>query len=344
MSHTHTHTQVEEHHAVRNSVGIFDVSHMVVSDIAGEETEKFLSYILANDITKLNGYNRAMYSCMLNEQGGVIDDLIVYRLSQNKARVVTNAATKQKDLAWLNQQAKKFAVSVAEHPELAILALQGPKAIEIFCQLINQAEELKKLERFAVMHGDLVNELADGDQSIFIARTGYTGEDGLEIILPEVLAPKLWQRVVDLGAQPIGLGARDTLRLEAGMLLYGSDMDETTTPLESGIGWTVVWQDASGQKREFIGKTALEQQKNQGLTMRLVGIKLLERGMLRPQQKVIFSNGESGITTSGSFSPTLGKAIALARVPSSSADITNKCQVEIRNKLYAAEIVKLPFI
>ncbi|HEY5602752.1 MAG TPA: glycine cleavage system aminomethyltransferase GcvT [Gammaproteobacteria bacterium] len=325
----HYGSQIEEHHTVRNSAGVFDVSHMTVIDFKGAATREFLQYLLANDVGKLNTPGKALYSCMLNERGGVIDDLITYYMQDNWYRMVVNAATREKDLAWINRQAAPFAIEITERAELAMLAVQGPEARDkvhaVMGGTINAARELAPF--FAAQCAD-----------IFIARTGYTGEDGYEIILPAGKASGLWDQLLAAGVKPIGLGARDTLRLEAGMNLYGQDMDETTTPLESGLAWTVAWQPA---ERRFIGRPALEQQREAGVQRKLVGLVLLDRGVLRSHQKVFVSNAGEGETTSGSFAPTLNCSIAFARVP---AQTGNECEVEIRNKKLRAKIVKPPFV
>ena len=328
----HYGSQLEEHHQVRNDAGLFDVSHMTVLDLRGEQCRPFLQKLLANDVGKLSQPGKALYSCMLNEKGGVIDDLIVYFMNETWFRMVVNAATRDKDLAWIKQHAAAFSIDVKERDDLAMLAIQGPQAREKAHTALQQlggidtapAQALKVF--FAV-------ELDD----YFIARTGYTGEDGYEIMLSNDRAAALWQALLAVGVKPIGLGARDTLRLEAGMNLYGQDMDEQTTPLVSGLGWTVAWEPAS---RDFIGRVEIEQQKQQGIPQKLVGLVLQERGVLRPHQPVVTSAG-SGETTSGSYSPTLETSIALARVP---AETGATCQVQIRNKLLNAKVVKPPFV
>lgn len=320
-------SQIEEHHQVRQAAGMFDVSHMTVVDINGAQARHFLSYLLANDVARLSTPGRALYSCMLNEQGGILDDLITYFLDENFFRVVVNAATHDKDMAWITSQARAFDVVVNERPELAMIAVQGPKAREIVLAGLPQvdatsAAELKPFS--AGQYGDL-----------FIARTGYTGEDGFEISLPAEAATTLWDQLLSAGVTPCGLGARDTLRLEAGMNLYGQDMDETVSPLESALGWTVALQD----DRVFIGKDALLEQKARGVENKLVGLVLQGRGVLRPGQKIVTDAGE-GVTTSGSYSPTLQKAIAFTRIPKGARQ---NCQVDIRGKLLDCSIVQPPF-
>jgi len=321
-------SQIDEHHQVRSSAGMFDVSHMTVVDIRGPQTRAFLSRLLANDVAKLHVQGKALYSCMLNEDGGVIDDLIAYYMDDQWFRLVVNSTTRDKGLAWLERQGAEFSVAVTEHHELAIIAVQGPQAREKVHALMPGAvvSELDEMKPFnALFHGQT-----------YIARTGYTGEDGYEIMLPAEEAEGLWNRLLEQGVTPCGLGARDTLRLEAGMHLYGQDMDESYTPLVSALAWTVGMKD----EREFIGRAALEQQKVQGLPGKMLGLVLDGRGVLRPGQKVITPAGE-GITTSGTFSPTMQRAIAYARVPWEAGET---CEVEIRGKLLPARLVRPPFV
>ncbi len=320
-------SQIEEHHAVRQAAGMFDVSHMTVVDVRGSQARIFLSYLLANDVAKLKTPGRALYSCMLNEQGGILDDLITYFLDESFFRVVVNAATHDKDMAWISSQARAFDVEISERPELAMIAVQGPTARQAVLALLpdTEAGTAARMKPF--------NAGQFGDK--FIARTGYTGEDGFEISLPAGSATIFWDRLLATGVAPCGLGARDTLRLEAGMNLYGQDMDESVTPLESGLGWTVALQD----ERAFVGKDALLEQRASGVEHKLTGLVLQGRGVLRPGQAITTDDGE-GVTTSGSFSPTLQKAIAFARIPKSAGGI---CQVDIRGKLLDCKIVRPPF-
>lgn len=326
-------SQIEEHHAVRRDAGMFDVSHMTVVDLRGARTREFLRRLLANNIDKLKTSGKALYSCMLNEQGGVIDDLIVYFLSEDFFRVVVNAATRDKDLAWIERQAASFGVEVRERPELAMIAVQGPNARAKVLDLLpaESRARAEKLGKFAAIEGEGPDAM-----TLFIARTGYTGEDGFEIVVPEAQAVGLWNRLKEAGVAPAGLGARDTLRLEAGMNLYGQDMDETVTPWEANLGWTVSLDEG----RDFIGRSVLEQQKAAGDHGVMVGIVMDEKGVLRHGQRVVTAKGDGEIL-SGSFSPTLGKSIAFARVP---AGTTGDLQVDIRGKLVPVRIVKYPFV
>jgi aminomethyltransferase len=320
-------SQIEEHNKVRQAAGMFDVSHMTVVDIKGSQARIFLSYLLANDVAKLKTPGRAFYSCMLNEQGGVVDDLITYYLDETFFRVVVNAATHDKDMEWINSQARAFDIVVEERPELAMIAVQGPAARKTVLSLLSEDD--------AAAAGEIGPFGAGQFGEMFIARTGYTGEDGFEISLPGESATVLWDKLAAIGVAPCGLGARDTLRLEAGMNLYGQDMDESVTPLESGLAWTVALKD----ERAFVGKDALLKQKEKGVEHKLVGLVLKDRGVLRPGQRIVTDAGE-GITTSGSFSPTLQRAIAFARVPKNA---TESCQVDIRGKLLECSIVRPPF-
>ncbi len=325
----HYGSQVEEHHQVRRDCGVFDVSHMTVVDVTGSQARDYLQHLLANDVARLGFTGKALYSAMLNGQGGVIDDLIVY-LTPEGYRVVVNAATRDKDLAWMQAQTAGFEVSVTERPELAMLAIQGPNARARVAELVNPARSalIDSLKPF--------QGLAEGDW--FIARTGYTGEDGLEIMLPAADAPGFFSELVGAGVAPIGLGARDTLRLEAGMNLYGQDMSETISPLAANMGWTIAW---TPEDRQFVGRTVLEQQRQAAGLPRLVGLVLEERGVLRAHQPVRVAGVGDGEITSGSFSPTMGKSIALARVPAATAD---RAEVEIRGRWYPVRVVQPNFV
>ncbi len=321
-------SQIEEHHAVRRDAGMFDVSHMTVVDLHGAQTRAFLRHLLANSVDKLKVSGKALYTCMLNAQGGVIDDLIVYFLDETYFRLVVNAATRDKDLAWIRQQAAPFGVRVEHHPELAMIAVQGPNARAKAASLWPHAlaERALALKPFS----------ATREGALFIARTGYTGEDGFEITLPGSEAAALWQRLLDAGVRPCGLGARDTLRLEAGMNLYGQDMDDATTPYEAGLAWTISLDEG----RDFIGRAALERQQREGVPRQLVGLVLDEKGVLRHGQPVRTARG-AGEILSGTFAPTLGKAVAFARVP---AGDPGEISVEIRGKAVPVRVVKFPFV
>ena len=326
-------SQIEEHHAVRQDAGMFDVSHMTVVDLHGARTREFLRYLLANNVDKLKAQGKALYSCMLNEQGGVIDDLIVYFFDEAHFRLVVNAATRAKDLGWIEKQAQAFGVEVKERPDFAMVAVQGPNARERVIGLLHEVDRprIEKLGRFAAA-------AAQGPHGmpLFIARTGYTGEDGFEIIVPNEHAVALWQALADAGVRPAGLGARDTLRLEAGMNLYGQDMDETVSPWEANLGWTISLDEG----RDFIGRKALEAQKAAGVPRVMVGLVLDEKGVLRHGQKVLTANGEGEIL-SGSFAPTLEKAVAFARIP---AGEPGQVRVDIRGREVPVRVVKYPFV
>ncbi len=326
----HYGSQMNEHHAVRQKAGMFDVSHMTVVDIKGPAVQTFLRYLLANDIAKLKGPGRAQYGCMLNEQGGIIDDLITYYLSETHYRMVVNAATREKDLAWITSKAQTFDVTVAERQDCAIIAIQGPEACALTGPLLpeNLQEAASALKMFQVVLQD----------DWMVARTGYTGESGYEVVLPQEAVVAFWKSLLAVDVQPCGLGARDTLRLEAGLNLYGADMDEAISPWEANLAWTVALEPVT---RDFIGREALLEQQSVGVTQQLTGILLQDRGVLRQGQKIMINGEPKGALTSGTFSPTLQKAVGFARVP---LGVTEDCQVEIRGKLLAARLVKLPFV
>lgn len=321
---------LDEHHAVRQSAGMFDVAHMSAVDLSGPRTREFLRKLVANDVAKLTVAGRALYTCMLRPDGGVIDDLIIYFLNEGWFRLVVNAGTTEKDLVWITEQAATFDVAVKHRSDLGILAVQGPAARHTVAKYLpaGLAEKSLALIAFqAAYEGDL-----------FVGRTGYTGEDGFELILPHVDLVTLWKQLVADGVKPCGLGARDTLRLEAGMNLYGQDMDESKHPLESGLGWTLDFSDAA---RDFIGRAALEPLRGGKSPQKFVGLVLEGRGVLRAHMPVRFTNGAKGETTSGGFAPTMKQSIAFARVDSA-AD--GAVEVEIRGQWVAARIVKPPFV
>jgi len=326
----HYGSQLKEHNVVREDAGMFDVSHMTVVDVTGADATAYLQYLLANDVAKLTSDGKALYSGMLNEEGGVIDDLIVYRADfLSGYRVVVNCATREKDLAWMDQHAAKFDVTLTEQPDFAMIAVQGPNAIEKAKVAAPDHKEL--IESLSVFQG-----LPSADW--FIGRTGYTGEDGLEIMVPAAQAEAFWNKLLEAGVAPSGLGARDTLRLEAGMNLYGNDMDENISPWQAGMGWTLALKD----DREFIGKAALLKEKEAGIEYKLVGLVLETRGVMRSHQKVIFTaSDKQGEITSGTFSPTLQQSIAMARVP---ADAGTECAVDMRGKAVPVRMVKMPFV
>jgi aminomethyltransferase len=326
----HYGSQLEEHHAVRRDAGMFDVSHMAVVDLTGGRCRELLRMLLANDVGRLNVYGKALYTCMLKPDGGVIDDLIVYLVSDTWYRLVVNAGTRDKDLFWIRSRAEEYGVSVLERTDLAMIAVQGPNARGKGAALLAPAQQA------AVLELKPFSGAAFG--SWFVARTGYTGEDGFEIMLPATDAADAWRRLLAHGVQAAGLGARDTLRLEAGMNLYGNDMDEQHHPLESGLAWTVAFEP---EDRDFIGRAALQKARQAGCD-RLVGLLLEERGVLRSHQKVLAAGAPGeGMVTSGTFSPTLNRSIALARVPNATGA---SVQVEIRGKMHAARVVKPPFV
>ncbi|MDP1603504.1 MAG: glycine cleavage system aminomethyltransferase GcvT [Legionella sp.] len=326
----HYGSQIEEHHAVRNHAGMFDVSHMTIVDILGAGGRQFLRKLLTNDVDQLKHSGRALYSCMCNEHGGIIDDLIVYQRAPDNYRVILNSATRNRVMSWIQSKSKGFSIGLQERKELAMLAVQGPEAFARILSVLNpaQIDAVSTLTQF---------ESVDVD-NWFFARTGYTGEDGLEIIVPANEIATLWRALLDAGVKPCGLAARDTLRLEAGMLLFGQDMDESTTPLESGLSWTV---KLSPEDRDFIGMGALIYQKQQGIQRKMVGLILEDKGIMRTGQRVVVPGAPDGIITSGTYSPTLAKSIALARVPMKTGE---QVMVDIRGKLLPALVGKPRFI
>jgi aminomethyltransferase len=321
-------SQIEEHHAVRRDAGRFDVSHMCTVDLRGAGVRALLLRLLSNDVGRLSAPGKALYSCMLRPDGGVIDDLIACCLDEKWFRLVVNAGTADKDVAWIREHAKQIGVAVVPRRDLAMVAVQGPNARAKAMPLLPDAARAAA-GNLGVFFGAACDEW-------FVSRTGYTGEDGFEVAMPSESAADFWNALGAAGVAACGLGARDTLRLEAGLNLYGNDMDETVSPLESGLAWTVVLDG----NRDFIGKPALLAQREAGVGRRLTGLLLEDRGVLRPHQKVIAGAGE-GEVTSGSFSPTLERSIALARLPSAAA---GKVEVDIRGKRIPARIVKPPFV
>ena len=338
----HYGSQIEEHHRVRRDAGMFDVSHMCVIDVHGKSARAFLARLLANDVGKLRQAGKALYSCLLDESGGVIDDLIVYLMHDNFFRIVVNAGTRDGDLAWMRARASEWdlALDILERSDLAMIAVQGPEARAKVAALLPEAERSSVLAQEAFFGRECAS--TNGSRW-FVARTGYTGEDGFEVMLPDREAADFWQALLAAGVAPCGLGSRDTLRLEAGMNLYGNDMDRTRNPLESGLAWTVAFEPA---ERDFVGRRALENIRKQGgPPLKLVGLVLEDRGVLRSHQKVVVPGVDAvqvgGEVTSGTFSPTLERSIGFARVPRAASTTV---QVDIRGKLLQARVVKLPFV
>ena len=320
---------IAEHTAVRTAAGLFDLSHMGEISVRGDDAAAFLEHALVGRLSAV-GLWGARYTMMCTPEGGVVDDLIVYRLDDGNYRLVVNAATREKDLEWIRRHAQDFGVHVNERAELAMIAVQGPQARELAATLIDAhwREQALALAPFSACYAG----------EWFVARTGYTGEDGWEILLPAADAAEAWAALLEAGVAPCGLGARDTLRLEAAMNLYGNDMDESVSPLESGLEWTVAWEPAD---RDFIGRAALEQQKASGGLRRFVGLLLEDKGILRGHQRVVVDGAGDGEITSGGYSPTLDRSIALARVP---AGVQDRAKVDIRGRLAEARIVPTPFV
>ena len=343
----HYGSQIEEHEAVRTDAGMFDVSHMVIVDVKGADSKQWLQKLLANDVAKLKQVGKALYSPMLNEQGGIIDDLIVYLANEDESayRIVSNAATRDKDMAQFHKVAEGFDVTLNERDELAMIAVQGPNAVEKLIQAKpNWADTLATITPFVGA------DLSDIEgQDWFVARTGYTGEDGVEVIMHADDAPAFFAQLKAVGITPAGLGARDTLRMEAGMNLYGHDMDETISPYDCNMGWTLALKD----ERDFVGRAALvskrKQAKDDNTAMKQVGLLLTSRGVLREGMQVSINQGsdnaQTGIITSGTFSPSLKNSIAIARVPASLSD-DDSVQIDLRGKgkFVDVRVLKLPFV
>ena len=339
----HYGSQIEEHHQVRRDAGMFDVSHMTVVDLKGAKVRDFLRRLVANSVDKLKVPGKALYTCMLNPQGGVIDDLIIYYRAEDFFRLVVNAATREKDLAWITEQAKAFGVSVTERPDFGMIAVQGPNARAKVLGLLREEDRdaTGKLGKFAAGEAKTT-----GGIDVFVARTGYTGEDGFEVVVPESQTVAFWNALLEAGVKPAGLGARDTLRLEAGMNLYGQDMDDTVSPYEAALAWTIALDDqADGKPRDFIGRDVLEKQKAAGAPRQMIALVMDEKGVLRHGQKVVTEHGDGEIL-SGTFSPTLGKAIAFARVPAGKIALgaASNVRVDIRGKEVPVRVVKFPFV
>lgn len=327
-------SQIKEHEAVRTDAGMFDVSHMTAVDVRGDKATAFFQQLIGNDVAKLGFDGKALYSGMYNEDGGVIDDLIVYR-TQWGYRVVVNAGTTAKDLEWMGKLAPAFGVTLTPRRDLAMIAVQGPNAIA--------KAKVAKPDAAALIDGlQVFQGLPHGEW--FFARTGYTGEDGLEISMPAGEAITFWNALKDAGVAPAGLGARDTLRLEAGMNLYGNEMDDSVSPLAAGMAWTIAWEPAT---RDFTGRAKLEAEKaaraaGQAGALKQVGLVFEGKGVLRSHMKVVTEAGEGEIT-SGTFSPSLQVSIAMARVPLA-VKVGDSVQVDVRGTLQPARIVKMPFV
>lgn len=327
-------SQIKEHEAVRGDAGMFDVSHMTAVDVRGERATEFFQKLIGNDVAKLGFEGKALYSGMYNEAGGVIDDLIVYRTSWGY-RVVVNAGTTDKDLAWMTPMAASFGVMLTPRRDLAMIAVQGPNAIAKAKAAKPDAAAL--IDSLQVFQG-----LPHGEW--YFARTGYTGEDGLEISMPAGEAIAFWNALKGAGVAPAGLGARDTLRLEAGMNLYGNEMDDSVSPLAAGMGWTIAWEPAG---RDFVGRSKLEAEKaaraagGAGL-LKQVGLVYEGKGVLRGHMKVVTPAGDGEIS-SGTFSPSLQVSIAMARVPLA-VKVGDAVQVDVRGTLQPARVVKMPFV
>ncbi len=343
----HYGSQIEEHEAVRTDAGMFDVSHMVVVDIVGADSKAWLQKLLANDVDKLKTVGKALYSPMLNDQGGVIDDLIVYLMNEDETvyRIVSNAATRDKDMAQFHKVAEGFDVTLNERAELAMIAVQGPKAVEKLAQAKpSWSETLSNLKPFV---GADLTDIEGSDW--FVARTGYTGEDGVEVIMHGDDAPAFFELLKTNGIKPAGLGARDTLRMEAGMNLYGHDMNDNVSPYECNMGWTLALKD----ERDFVGREALiskrKQSKADNTAMKQVGLLMTSRGVLREGMEVTINQGtdneQTGVITSGTFSPSLKNSIAIARVPANLAD-EDVVQIDLRGKgkFVDVRVLKLPFV
>ncbi len=330
----HYGSQIDEHEAVRTSCGMFDASHMTVVDIEGADAAAYLSTLLANDIARLSQAGQALYTCMLNHDGGVVDDLIVYSRGDQGYRLVVNASTREQDLTWMQECIGDQKVALLERPEMALIAVQGPEAKAVFGKVADAHnlhglfEKVSELKRFSACEHN----------SVYVGRTGYTGEEGYEIMMPAEHAAMTWAAFAGQGAVPCGLGCRDTLRIEAGLNLYGTDMDQTITPLEAGLAWTVSFADA---ERNFNGRAALEKQKSEAELPLWCGVVLAGKGVIRGGYAITTESGATGVITSGTFSPTLKRAVGFARM--TQTDET-ECFVEIRGRQHPALLRPLPFV
>ncbi|MBD2494225.1 glycine cleavage system aminomethyltransferase GcvT [Nostoc sp. FACHB-280] len=320
-----------EHEAVRNAAGMFDISHMGKFTLEGKTVIDQLQGLVPSDLSRLQA-GQSQYTVLLNPQGGIIDDIIIYYQSEEKVAIVVNAATTAKDKSWLLQNLNLDEIQFQDlSPEKVLIALQGPKAEKYLQPFVEQ--DLQPIKAFGHLQANILGQPA------FIARTGYTGEDGFEIMVDPEVGIELWRNLYNAGVVPAGLGARDTLRLEAAMALYGQDIDDNTTPLEAGLGW-LVHLDTKG---DFIGRSVLEQQKANGVQRRLVGLQMQGRNIARHGYQVLSAGQVVGEVTSGTISPTLGYPVALAYIPSNLAKVGQQLEVDIRGKAYPAVVVKRPF-
>lgn len=329
----HYGSQIEEHQVVRDRAGMFDVSHMAPVDVRGSQARDYLRHLWANDVAKIDAPGRALYTCMLNADGGIVDDLIVYHVDEGFYRTILNAGTTEKDLAWMQAKAEHFDVRISHREDLAIIAVQGPQARAKTESVLPSAlaQRAAAIKPFRCVVAD----------DWLVGRTGYTGEDGYECVLPADVALDLWHALKAVDVVPAGLGARDTLRLEAGLNLYGQDMDEQISPWICGLGWTVALQP---QEREFIGREALEAERDK-VEYAMVGLVLEARGVMRHGQALRHPAADGdGIITSGSFAPTIGRSIGLARVPRSWGAAGEQVEVVMRGRSVPARIVKYPFV
>jgi aminomethyltransferase len=324
-----------EHLAVRTRAGLFDVSHMGEIEIAGQDALAAVRKIACNDAARLSP-GEAQYTGLLTPEGTFLDDMIVYRMAPNHFLLVVNASNVAKDFAWISEQVKTAgdAAAIDSSSRYALIAIQGPAAADTLQPLTGI--ELEDLKPFTFAHGEVANARAT------VARTGYTGEDGFEIFVPPAMADGVWQALLESGRAadvvPVGLGARDTLRLEASMRLYGNDIDETTTALEAGLGWVVGWTNET-----FIGRDRLLEQKEKGVTRRLVGFEMVDRGIARHGYPVVRDGKPVGVVTSGTQTPFLKKAIGMAYVPADQAAVGTEIDIDVRGRTSQARVVPMPF-
>ena len=326
---------IDEHKTVREAVGLFDVSHMGEVIVYGEDALPYLNKLVPQDVTKLVD-SKAVYCQLTNKQGGIIDDLIIYKLKDKKYLIIANASRIDEDLNWMVRNKCGFDVSIVnESHNYSLLAVQGPKA----CELIKKLGVNELPPFFSIKRGELFNI------NLWISRTGYTGEDGVEIMVRNEFSEYLWDKLLEAGKEfgikPIGLGARDTLRLEAALHLYGNDLDENTTPIEAGLAWSV----CKNKTEDYNGKAKIEEQLKNGVEKKLIGLKMLDKSIARHGYEVFYNNEKIGIVTSGGISPIRGDNIALAYIKNlDNLAVGSTIQVSIREKLHDAEIVKRPFV